>query len=87
MIIQYQETTVALGSCRFSIILCLKGKKMKNVNGKSVCLTAKVYFTYRNKIMCSKSIDGDDARNIYYLSFNECPLFVKHCVKNFTHTV
>lgn len=64
MIIQYLETTVASGSYRFSVILYLKEKKMKNVNGKSVCLTAKVYFTYRNKIMCSKSIDGGDEINI-----------------------
>lgn len=70
MIIQYLETTVTSGSYRFSIILYLKEKKMKNVNGKSVCLTTKVYFTCRNK-MCSKSIDdGDEIKTTIYHSMN-----------------
>lgn len=55
--------------------------------GGSVNLTTTVYFTYRNKITCSKSINNEDDVEInnYYLSFKECPLFVKHCVRNFTH--
>lgn len=49
-------------------------------------MTAILYFTYRNKITCSKSIDNKHDKIInYYLSFNECPLFVRHCIRNFTH--